>query len=125
MFFVIFLLGMCCVGPSENTGPLYQSSVRTLWRSLGERATSLTLQVEVSCPLGASEGGEEPGGRRHGASLPWQVNKGGGVRVNGWVYGQLKKYIWTKKMVTEKVQDTCLHFMEPFKEITNVNKELL
>ena len=24
------------------------------------------------------------------------------------------KYIWTKKMVTKKVQDTCLHFMEPF-----------
>ena len=34
------------------------------------------------------------------------------------------KYIWTKKMVTEKVQDTCLHFMEPFKEITKVNAQL-
>ena len=34
------------------------------------------------------------------------------------------KYIWVKKMVMEKVQGTCLHFMEPFKEITKVNAQL-
>ena len=123
--FIMFLLGVYCIGPSVNTGPLYQSSVRTLWRSLRERATSLTLQVGVSCPFrSCREGGGEG-----------KVGKGLALLCLGrWIRVEVLesmdermvnlKYIWTKKMVTEKVQGTCLHLMEPFKEITNVNEEL-
>ena len=89
----MFLLGVCCVGPSVNTGPLSQSSVRILWRPLGERATTLILQVGVSCPLRTFRGGGGPAGHRDGTCLPWQVNKGGGVRVNGRAYGQLKVHL--------------------------------
>lgn len=44
-------------------------------------------------PLQELRGWGGPGGHRDGTSLPWQVNKGGGVRVNGWAYGQLKVHL--------------------------------
>ena len=89
----MFLLGVCCVGPPVNTGPFYQSYVRVLWRSLGERATTLDSLGASELPLQELRGWGGPGGHRDGTSLPWQVNKGGGVRVNGWAYGQLKVHL--------------------------------
>ena len=54
----MFLLGVCCVGSPVNTGPFYQSSVRVLWRSLGERATTLDSLGASELPLQELRGGE-------------------------------------------------------------------
>lgn len=44
-------------------------------------------------PLQELQGGGGPRGHRDGTSLPWQMNKSGGVRVNGWANGQLKVHL--------------------------------